>query len=607
MIVRLFIDLEKAKRDKSKLVPVQKQVTRGGKQFMQTFYVSPAEAKQLKEKKKKDSGKSSTKSTVNVKEQLRPIRKALGTERYKEYLKANGITWTPNTESAGADTMRASMATKKWIEAGNSLDEDLYQHMLKGGSVEDYKKNKGVEKKEPEKKEKKSSQISDKLKKLIEESENSAYLLTESFGDAELRQELKDKVKEKYNRFTTSNLEKFYKEHNGGSNVSTYLPVKEGDPLKFELGKEVFTSFKYRVEGAREGSLEDNGGGKALGKTIYLSPNVLEDVDEKTALRVFTHEIAHTLTNRFPELERHINNNLNGIFGKVNRKENKFEPALDKEFLIGAQGSNSNPEEVWADAYSAYLADPMKLKEKNKEIFDFVDRVANKVPKHKEMLEGLLKDFKSLRLKLEEIDNYEDLEKYAEKSNTRVRLKGIGLDTAKDIVATYDKVRKLVPLIKDIRLKVFSEDPDDPRYPMKHNYYAYARGTTVVVNEQRYNNPAQLEKDYKNDVKMKWHPKGTDYKGIITHEIAHVVHNEMSKVSGEKVTDITGRIKRKVLKNLGLKAGDVVDGLANYATVNTKEFFAEAFTEWADSNNPRPIAKEFGKVLQEELKKIDAR
>src|SRR5690606_13968054 len=115
------------------LVPVKKQVTRNGKQFMQTVYVSPSEAKELNKKKNvKSQNKSSSK--VDVQKHLRPIRKALGTERYKEYLKANGITWEENTKSSAADTMRASMAAKAWIEQGNKLDEDIYQKMLKGES-----------------------------------------------------------------------------------------------------------------------------------------------------------------------------------------------------------------------------------------------------------------------------------------------------------------------------------------------------------------------------------------------------------------------------------------------------------------------------------------
>src|SRR5690606_37247436 len=70
----------------------------------------------------------------DVQKELRPIRKALGTERYKEYLKANGITWEENKEHAGADTMRASMAAKKWIESGNRLNEQMYKDMLSGKS-----------------------------------------------------------------------------------------------------------------------------------------------------------------------------------------------------------------------------------------------------------------------------------------------------------------------------------------------------------------------------------------------------------------------------------------------------------------------------------------
>lgn len=82
---------------------------------------------------------SESSGKVDVQKHLRPIRKALGTEKYKEYLKANGITWEENTKSVFADTMRASMAAKKWIEQGNKLDEELYDKMLKGEISKDVK------------------------------------------------------------------------------------------------------------------------------------------------------------------------------------------------------------------------------------------------------------------------------------------------------------------------------------------------------------------------------------------------------------------------------------------------------------------------------------
>lgn len=86
-------------------------------------------SKKKEAKPKIESPKGRLKA-VDVQKHLRPIRKALGTKRYKEFLQAHGITWERNNEHAGADTMRASMAAKKWLEAGNVFDENILKKFL---------------------------------------------------------------------------------------------------------------------------------------------------------------------------------------------------------------------------------------------------------------------------------------------------------------------------------------------------------------------------------------------------------------------------------------------------------------------------------------------
>lgn len=221
-------DLNKAKRDITKLVPVKKEVTRNGKTYMTTVYVSREEAKsgssrsvkpgdvirykkdgkerqgkvtdvtkngfvvrngvygseivrhdevvvssadkvskEEKPKAKKTKAKKKTpeqhhketkeapkeKETkykielpkgklkaIDVQKHLRPIRKTLGTEKYKEFLQAHGITWERNNNHSGADTMRASMAAKKWLEEGNEFDENILKKFLNEANGDDGKK-----------------------------------------------------------------------------------------------------------------------------------------------------------------------------------------------------------------------------------------------------------------------------------------------------------------------------------------------------------------------------------------------------------------------------------------------------------------------------------
>lgn len=141
------------KKDLTKLTPVQKQVSRGGKTFTTTVYVNQnADEKKDRPKVTKEEASSpklfadyempKTIPASEVQKHLKPIRKNLGSDRYKEFLQACGVKWERNTEHDGADTLRASSAAKKFLEGGGKLDKELFDHMRKGGPAETFKKKK---------------------------------------------------------------------------------------------------------------------------------------------------------------------------------------------------------------------------------------------------------------------------------------------------------------------------------------------------------------------------------------------------------------------------------------------------------------------------------
>jgi hypothetical protein len=78
------------------------------------------------------------------------------------------------------------------------------------------------------------------------------------------------------------------------------------------------------------------------------------------------------------------------------------------------------------------------------------------------------------------------------------------------------------------------------------------------------------------------------------------LHSYIELNYGKKPADI----KRDVLKIAGIKKGskEIKEKLSEYATRNPKEFFAEAFTEYLESPNPRKIAKTFGEYIDKILK-----
>ena len=120
----------------------------------------------------------------------------------------------------------------------------------------------------------------------------------------------------------------------------------------------------------------------------------------------------------------------------------------------------------------------------------------------------------------------------------------------------------------------------------------------VELNTYYYDNLDFLKEEYDETVKNGYHPQGTDYNSIIAHELGHALQK---RIEGEyKIS--ASEIKTRVLKESGIKRKNVGTELSKYATEETDEFFAEAFSEYVTSKTPRPLAIAFGKVIDEILK-----
>ena len=196
-------------------------------------------------------------------------------------------------------------------------------------------------------------------------------------------------------------------------------------------------------------------------------------------------------------------------------------------------------------------------------------------------------------------------------SNEELKLEGCDLEAAKQVYIAFEEVYNKFPQLKGKLASVRA-------YNFKNNMvFAECQGGFGVggigLNTQKYKSYKILEKEYKEDIKAGFHPKGTDWTAILTHEFGHAIDDYLSfglKLAGEK----SGKVKRmssvmrtKVLKKVGLKTGDtrsIEQQVSEYATKNAAEFFAECFAEYMKSENPRQVATEFGKQLEEILKEI---
>lgn len=156
----------------------------------------------------------------------------------------------------------------------------------------------------------------------------------------------------------------------------------------------------------------------------------------------------------------------------------------------------------------------------------------------------------------------------------------------------------------------------------------------VLKISSKFSDYEDLKRRYNRDVRVQFHPAGTDADAIIIHEMGHQLDGYLTRkgVWGGNVS-IYGTIrtsvavKREVLQQLGYfdyiraeraewtrmgyKGSELAEALefskkefitkhvSGYANKNEKEFFAECFAEYLMSERPREAAKIFGEVLKE--------
>ena len=128
------------------------------------------------------------------------------------------------------------------------------------------------------------------------------------------------------------------------------------------------------------------------------------------------------------------------------------------------------------------------------------------------------------------------------------------------------------------------------------------------MNTSYFSDVERLTKLYANDLAHGFHPAGTTYGSIVTHELGHAVDDYLSVIhqlaglNGWRAKKVSAYLRPKVMKACGLKVSDTRTAVSGYAIQDAQEWFAECFCEWMDSENPRPVAVEFGKQLLELMK-----
>ena len=178
-------------------------------------------------------------------------------------------------------------------------------------------------------------------------------------------------------------------------------------------------------------------------------------------------------------------------------------------------------------------------------------------------------------------------------------LDGADFDGAVAVYRGYEKFFEKYPQMVGKFLPVVCEDLS------RGKAYAQASmmGGGISVNRKVFSNGKALADEYLKDVALKFHPAGTDWQSLVTHECGHGLDGFLTATLKSK-NPVSADMRKSVLKACGKKASDIPEEVSIYASQNNFEFFSECLAEGLWSETPRPVATEFMRQLDEIMKGI---
>lgn len=190
---------------------------------------------------------------------------------------------------------------------------------------------------------------------------------------------------------------------------------------------------------------------------------------------------------------------------------------------------------------------------------------------------------------------------------SRVSLTGIDVAAARGIAEAYKQVFDKYPQLKGFFNGVIS-------FSLGSGTYADCNlsSGTIRVSDSMYRSVDALSRQYAADIRSNWHPVGTDWSAIVTHEIGHAIDGYISQRmrgtdSSYSSWDFNStEMRSKIAARLGVPTSSesISREVSRYGGTKSVEWFAESFAEGMRSVNPRRMAKEFMKDLDEILRRL---
>ena len=197
----------------------------------------------------------------------------------------------------------------------------------------------------------------------------------------------------------------------------------------------------------------------------------------------------------------------------------------------------------------------------------------------------------------------------------RVRLTGMPIEEARKVGRSVDNFCERCPAMKG-HIRAIEMDK------LGSETYAHEMASAIGLNSTWYTNSEKFTKQYESDLRSKFHPAGTSTGSVLYHELTHCletyVNNKSRLIGGSygykvlnKNEDLSSKILHAVSKKMKKNINDVKREVSRYAgkmyvdgyRPRHAEFLAEAYSEYLTSPNPRPVAMEVGRMMDEELRR----
>ena len=195
------------------------------------------------------------------------------------------------------------------------------------------------------------------------------------------------------------------------------------------------------------------------------------------------------------------------------------------------------------------------------------------------------------------------------RNGSNVKLSRTDLRCAQEAAMAYENVMDRYPFLVG-KLSGIDENETGRTSVYASCDMKLGGGIHLNAGDRFFGNFNGLISTYDDDVKSGYHPAGTNGTSVVIHELGHSLDGYLSQlgVNGAKLfsTDaraFSGILRRSVLKSLKMTKASVVKELSRYAEKDAHEWFAECFAEGMTSENPRPMAKECMRQLDEILRR----